>query len=102
MLAFLRWRVSLSLCLMLGASTPHASAQILTPGINAPAFPSTPTPQIEAPAVPQYGVASQPYLAAPSQNSFSDRITQCMQVGSAAGLGPAANGMYSAECANQN
>jgi hypothetical protein len=101
MLRFLRWRVSLSLCLLLCGSSPHVSAQALTPGINAPGFLPSPAPQIQPLAVPQYGVVSQPNPATLSQNSFSNRVTQCLQIGASAGLGPATNGMYSADCASQ-
>jgi hypothetical protein len=77
-----------------------ASAQVLVPGINAPAFPSTPPQQAQIQAIPQVGAAIQPGLAPASQDSFSDRVTQCLQLGSAAGLTGGNVAAYSGECAN--
>ena len=98
------FRTNSSLGLLLLAFTcasGTASAQVLVPGINAPAIPSTPPQQAQIPAIPQYGVAVQPSLAPASQNSFSDRVTQCLQLGSAAELNTGSVSAYSAECANR-
>lgn len=51
--------------------------------------------------VPQYGVVNPQSLTVQPQNSYSGRATQCMQIGTAAGLGSGANGAYAAECASQ-
>jgi hypothetical protein len=75
-----------------------ASAQVLVPGLDAPAFPSMPPQQAQIPAIPQCGMVIQPTLAAPPPNSFSDRVTQCLQQGSAAGLTAGKGGGWSASC----
>jgi hypothetical protein len=98
----IRTKSSLGLLLLaFTCANGAASAQILVPGINAPAFPSAPPQQAQIPAIPQYGVAVLPSLAPTPQNFFSDRVTQCLQQGSAAGLTTGNVAAYSAECANQ-
>ncbi len=95
-----RWLPGL-LLLALTSAGGAASAQVLVPGVNVPAFPSTPPQQAQIPAIPQYGVAVQPSLAPASQNSFSDRVTQCLQQGAAAGLTPGNVSAYAGACASQ-
>jgi hypothetical protein len=95
-----KWLPGLLLLAFIGAGEV-ASAQVLVPGINVPAFPSAPPQQAQIPAIPQYGVAVQPSLAPASQNSFSDRVTQCLQLGSAAGLTPGSVSAYAGQCASQ-
>jgi hypothetical protein len=51
--------------------------------------------------VPQDGAVNPQSLAVQPQNSYSDRATQCMQIGTAAGLGSGVNSAYAAECASQ-
>jgi hypothetical protein len=81
---------------------PAASAQVIVPGINAPALPTMPPQQAQIPVIPQYGVAMQPNLTPAPANSFSDRVTQCMELGSASGLAGASASAYSTQCANQS
>jgi hypothetical protein len=98
----IRTKSSLGLLLLAyTCASGAASAQVLVPGINVPAFPSAPPLQAQIPAIPQYGVAIQPSLAPAPQNSFSDRVTQCLQQGSAAGLTGSNVSAYSGQCANQ-
>jgi hypothetical protein len=79
----------------------NADAQPIIPGINAPPLPPPPTPQIQVPPIPQFGVPSPPTPQTSLQNTFSDRVSQCNQIGGAAGLtGPDLDG-YVRLCANQ-
>jgi len=77
-------------------------AQVIVPGVNAPPIPPRrPSPQIQVPAIPQLGAVQPPnYLPLP-QNSFSDRVLQCNQVGAAGGLIGADLDAYVRLCVNQ-
>jgi hypothetical protein len=78
----------------------QAIGQVVVPGINAPPLVSFPSPPIQVPPIPQAGVSSQPNLA-PPQNTFSDRVSTCIQMGAASGLSGASLGAYTGQCANQ-
>jgi len=84
------------------AFAPEAIAQVIVPGINAPALVPFPSPPIQMPQVPGPTVLPQPTLAAPQfQTTFPDRVSACLQTGGAAGLGGADLDAYTRECANQ-
>ncbi len=55
-------------------------------------------PQIQPPQVPQYGVVPPTNLNPLPQNSFSDRATQCLQIGASAGLPSGSNGLFASGC----
>lgn len=72
-----------------------AQAQSSTPGLSPPPIQH---PQIQPPSIPQYGALPTTNLNPLPQNSFSDRATQCLQLGAAAGLSSGSNGMFAAGC----
>ena len=79
--------------------------QMVPPGwsqFNPPLPAPLPPPRIEAPVIPKMDVPSQPRAASARRRSFGDRITQCLQDGAAAGLGPSARAAYSRACANRD
>jgi len=83
-----------------------ASAQtIIPPGgsplLNAPLPPPLPEPKIAPAVVPKMDAPLQQNYASPSRPSFGDRITTCLQTGTAAGLGPSDREAYSRSCANR-
>jgi hypothetical protein len=93
--------VRLATLTFVGSSNAIAQA-LPVPGISAPPFPlPPPSPQIQVPAIPQIGVTPPPNLAPLPQNSFSDRVTQCLQTGAAGGLTAGSLSAYTGECANQ-
>jgi hypothetical protein len=81
-----------------------ASAQFLPPGasqFNPPPPAPPPPPKIEVPVVPQMDAPpSQPAVQPSQRGSFSDRISNCLDEGAAAGLGPNDRAAYSRMCAN--
>jgi len=81
-----------------------ASAQVLLPAnpmLQVPPPPPLPQPRIEAPVVPKFdAIPSQP-TAPLSNRSFGDRVTDCLQDGTAAGLSPSDRSAYSRGCANR-
>jgi hypothetical protein len=81
-----------------------ASAQQMIPP-GASRFDPPPPPQIpkvEAPVVPKMDAPpSQAHVQSSTRGSFSDRITNCLHEGAAAGLGPNERAAYSRSCANQ-
>jgi hypothetical protein len=81
-----------------------ASAQTILPGgsqFNPPLPPPPPPPSMAAPVVPQMDAPlRQNYQPAP-RPSFSDRISNCLEQGAEAGLGPNDRAAYSRSCANQ-
>ncbi len=99
-------RSSIFLCTMIAAlvAANAAFAQIIPSGgseFNPPLPPPPPPPKIEAPVIPQMDAPmTQNYAPAP-QESFSDRITTCLDEAAANGLGPSARAAYSRACANQ-
>jgi hypothetical protein len=82
-------------------SGSEALSQVIVPGINAPPFPSPPSQQIQSPPILQFGVALQPNVSSPPQNSFGDRVTECLLQGSLAGLTAGDLSAYAGECASQ-
>lgn len=98
-----------STCLILVAlltlTAAPASAQFLPPGSSAltvPPPPAPPPPKIEVPVVPKMGdLPHQNYVPQAARPSFGDRITNCLQDGAAAGLGPNDRAAYSRACANR-
>ncbi|WP_299713988.1 hypothetical protein [Tardiphaga sp.] len=81
-----------------------ATAQILPPGgalLTPPPPPAPPPPSMAIPVVPKLDEMPSPQNARPSRRSFGDRITDCLQDGAAAGLGPNDRAAYSRSCANR-
>ena len=79
----------------------QAIAQVVVPGINAPPLVHFPSSPIEVPQIPQANVLPQQNYAPLPQNTFSDRVSTCVQTGGAAGLAGASLGDYTRQCANQ-
>ena len=72
------------------------------PNILPPPPPPPPPPKLEVPKIPKLGeIPDSPKAALPQRGSFSDRVTQCIEQGAAAGLGPNERAAYSRACANQ-
>ncbi|MBH5367965.1 hypothetical protein [Bradyrhizobium glycinis] len=68
----------------------------LAPPLPAPSAP----PKIEVPKVPQFDARPRYDYQPLPRNSFSDRVTKCLDDAAAAGLGPADRGTYARSCAN--
>ena len=104
-LSAFRKGIRLAACLLtvVIAGDSRAMAQGLpVPGLSAPAFPpQPPSQQLQVPSTPQFGVASPLNVSPPSQNSFSDRATRCLQTGAAAGLTTGSLNAYTGECVTQ-
>jgi hypothetical protein len=87
----------------LGAGDAAWAQAIIPPGwspLMPPLPPPLPSPKIEVPVAPRMG--DMPRQAQPSPRpSFSERITNCLHDGAAAGLGPNDRAAYSRACANQ-
>jgi hypothetical protein len=86
------------------AATAAMGQQMIPPGwspFNPPPPAAPPPPRIQVPEVPRLDVPSQPPLPAERRESYSDRITRCLEEGAAAGLGPSRREAYSRACANQ-
>lgn len=80
-----------------------AHAQYVSPGASrlAPPLPAPPPPpKIEVPKVPQFDAPPRYNYRPLPRNSFSDRVTKCLDDAAAAGLGPADRGTYARGCAN--
>lgn len=81
-----------------------ASAQILPPGgaiLTPPPPAAPPPPSMAVPVVPKLDAMPSPQTAPRARRSFGDRITQCLDDGAAAGLGPNDRAAYSRACANR-
>jgi hypothetical protein len=82
-----------------------SAQQMIPPGASRFDPPPPPPPQIpkvEAPVVPKMDAPpSQAHVQSSTRGSFSDRITNCLHEGAAAGLGPNERAAYSRSCANQ-
>ena len=82
-----------------------ASAQVLIPPggsqFNPPLPPPPPGPNIAPPVIPQMDAPVSPNYAPAPRESFSDRITACLDQAAASGLGPSERAAYSRSCANQ-
>jgi hypothetical protein len=86
---------------LFAACGQQAIAQVVVPGINAPPLVHFPSAPIQVPSIPQAGVTPQPNLAPLPQNTFSDRVSTCLQTGAASGLTGATLNAYTGQCANQ-
>lgn len=86
-------------------SAAPASAQYIgvpgNPALITPLPPAPPPPRIEVPVVPKLGDLPRQQNVPQGRRSFSDRITDCLQDGAAAGLGPNDRATYSRACANR-
>ena len=71
------------------------------PALITPLPPAPPPPRIEVPVVPQLGDLPRQQNVPQARRSFSDRITDCLQDGAAAGLTPSDRATYSRACANR-
>jgi hypothetical protein len=89
----------------LGAGNAARAQVMIPPGaspLSPPPPPPPPPPKIEVPVVPRMDELPRSPDARPaSRGSFSDRITNCLQDGAAAGLSPSRRAAYSRSCANQ-
>ena len=101
-------RLSIILCaLMLAlAFAGAASAQIIPipPGgsqFNPPPPPPPAPPSMAPPVVPQMDAPVHPNYAPAPRQSFSERITKCLDDAAAAGYGPNKRANYSRSCANR-
>ncbi|WP_061026863.1 hypothetical protein [Bradyrhizobium sp. CCH5-F6] len=79
-----------------------AHAQYVQPGAPqlVPVPPPPPPPKIEVPKVPQFDAPPRYNYKPIPRNSFSDRVTKCLDDAAGAGLGPADRGTYARSCAN--
>jgi hypothetical protein len=80
----------------------EAAAQVLVivPGLNAPSVVPDPSLDIQVPLIPQLDASAQPNLAFLPENTFPDRVSECIQIGGASGLSSGNLAEYSMECAN--
>jgi hypothetical protein len=81
-----------------------AAAQILPPGaaiLTPPPPAAPPPPSMAVPVVPKLDQIPTTSTAPRARGSFGDRITDCLQDGAAAGLGPNDRATYSRACANR-
>lgn len=85
--------------------TAPVAAQIIgTPGSGAlivPPPPAPPPPSMAIPVVPKLDELPRAQNTPQPRASFGDRITNCLQDGAAAGLGPNDRAAYSRACANR-
>lgn len=90
---------SLAIATVVSAGT--SPAQIIPPaGPVIPPPPPLPGPKIQVPVVPKIDeLPSRNYVPGP-RPSFSDKVTTCLEEGTAAGLGPADRAAYTRACAN--
>jgi hypothetical protein len=98
-------RASITICVAAAAliTAGSAFAQFLPPGaskFNPPPPPPPPSPKIEVPQIPQMDAPPRQSYQPPQRPSFSDRVTNCLEEGAAAGLGPGDREAYSRACAN--
>jgi hypothetical protein len=100
-------RFFVTACLMVSvfaaADAALAQVQIIPPGgsqFNPPLPKPPPGPRIEVPVVPQMDAPPRRSVQASPQPSFSDKVTTCLEEGTAAGLGPGDRDAYSRACAN--
>ncbi|MBR0815457.1 hypothetical protein JQ544_28265 [Bradyrhizobium diazoefficiens] len=97
-------RLSIGVVLLVALFMGRAvQAQYVSPGASrlAPSQPAPPPPpKIEVPKVPQFDAPLRYNYGPLPRNSFSDRVTKCLDDAAAAGLGPADRGTYARSCAN--
>ncbi len=73
-----------------------------SPALTMPPPPAPPPPKIEIPPIPKMDAPPrQPRVNVNPRGSFGDRITNCLNDGTAAGLGPSERAEYSRACANR-
>lgn len=90
----------LGLAAFMLAGSLSASAQTTVPGEATPVFPpQSSTSPTQVPTSPQPNATLQPDLTPLPQNSFSDRLTQCLNQGAAMGLDPNSLSAYARDCA---
>jgi hypothetical protein len=103
-------RLSIIICVAIAAfiAADTALAQFNPPGIppggsqfNPPPPPPPPSPKIEVPVVPQMDAPPRQSYQPEPRPSFGERITTCLNEGTAAGLGPSDREAYSRNCANR-
>jgi hypothetical protein len=86
-------------------SAAPIKAQIIgTPGSGAlivPPPPAPPPPSMAVPVVPKLDELPRAQGTPQPRGSFGDRMTNCLQDGAAAGLGPNDRAAYSRACANR-
>lgn len=99
---------TLALILLLSGSAalaqmpPPMNQPLPSPSLTMPPPPAPPPPRIEVPPIPKMDAPPrQPRVNADPRGSFGDRITNCLNDGTAAGLGPSARAEYSRACANR-
>lgn len=100
----LRRPIYLAVVLLVLTGVAPVFAQFLPPGSSAltvPPPPAPPPPKIEVPVVPKMGDLPRQNYVPQARPSFGDRITNCLQDGAAAGLGPNDRAAYSRSCANR-
>lgn len=89
---------------MLLSAAPVAAQIIGTPGsggLIVPPPPAPPPPSMAIPVVPKLDELPRAQNTPQPRGSFGDRITNCLQDGAAAGLGPNDRAAYSRACANR-
>ena len=92
----------MALAVLLGAAA--ASAQIqppVNPALIVPLPAGPPPPKITVPVVPKLDTVPAPKNISPPRASFGRRITDCLQDGNAATLGPGDREFYARNCANR-
>jgi len=90
--------------LLMLSAVPALAQGILPPGGGAlavPLPPAPPPPKIEVPVVPKMDDLPRHNYVPQARPSFSDRVTTCLQDGTAAGLRPNERAAYSRACANR-
>jgi hypothetical protein len=99
-------KLALLICVMLAAfaaGNPAQAQMMIPPGaspLSPPPPPPPPPPKIEVPVMPKMDAMPRQVRPSP-RDSFSDRITNCLHEGAAAGLGPNERAAYSRSCANR-
>ncbi|MCP3372246.1 hypothetical protein [Bradyrhizobium cajani] len=97
-------RLSTSLVILIALLAGHvAKAQYVLPGasrFNPPPPSPPPPPRIEVPKVPKFDAPLRYNYQPLPRNSFSDRISKCLDDAAGAGLGPADRDTYARSCAN--
>jgi hypothetical protein len=94
---------ALAWALMAGCAS--AQQAMIPPGatpFDPPPLPPLPPPKIEVPVVPKMDqLPPGPNVVVGPRESFSDRVSRCLDQGAAAGLDPNARATYSRSCANR-
>ncbi len=95
---------ALFLALVFSLATGGASAQVLqgAPQLAPPPPAYTPPVRVEPAPVPKLDTLPSRSYPPPARPSFGDRVTNCLQEGAAAGLGPNDRRAYSGACANRD